>query len=835
MSELSYSSSFSLLKASSDIIANVRVKIHSAKNIEPSACVVLKYGLIVLKSGVCKKNEEDNTVIWDEEFNIPIKKPFESMQISLHDFETKVGENSSHNLGYINIRIIEIGDQKEHTQELVLNSSALLMVSLKLTAKPEWESAYIGAHAFVNGNYGPANRLLSQAVHSPELKSFRFDLFVLRTALFLERKEYQDASINAQAAIDERPDSEEGYFRMGLVYFEMKDMVQAKKSFDHGLLINPNHEEMKNYNSYIDHIALEKDIKTTLDDAVKVFVQNKLPEALTLIDEARGSNPKEPIYCFYRAAVHLGAKNWNEAIKDVMQACEFDSSMIKEDCNLSGELQKKGEINIAYKRRWFVLKENFYMYYFKSSVDQVPQGVILIFKAIITQKGRDILVKTYLRDFKLKANTDAEAEMWTNMLQKCAKSPLRLPRQLDREVPKKSFSINFERNEQAPTICEDIAQKIKKVIWKNIVEEDFVKVMKCSKYNGWNRRYAIIQYPCLYVWFSQPTKIPKKGSKELKVKEQHIICIDLDTATVIETSDAKLGFSLEIVYFLRIGGAKMTRVIQFESDEIRKKWKQSIVNMPKKDARESTMNSVQKESEFNHRISSIENKDVADISVSPRLSRTIISDGSEPNSYDNSYEGNVWKDSNKRDFPVGRSGDTRRSISVSGNSFYSTMMLQNSLAEESGNFKSQSSSFGNNYNEDGDRSSYESDDGGKERKTGSRMTDRFFKQFGNANYSRFEEDETQLQEVFGDTGKHNPRYFEEKSAFKQPPKVQLKFNKLPDTIPLLEENDPYLRSFGDEPEKKSSCYDCCVSCCCCEDEYEEVEVGGEEESTCTLF
>lgn len=836
-------------------IGKLLVKVFSARNLQSDACVVIKYDQVVSKSNICRRGEDEDVVVWDEEFTLEVTKPFEQIQISLHDFEMKVCEGASHNLGSIHVPIIELGDRKQRTQEFTMNGvgAVVLTMSLQLEPEPVWEAAYLGAHAFLHDNIAPANRLLEQALKTSELAAYKFDLLLLRSNLFLWKKDYPQALSYSQRAIDEKPDHDEGYFRQGLIYMDYGDMGQAKKNFDHGLLINRNHQEMALYLSYIDYQNEEKEIKTTLESAVSYFVQNKLPEALSLVDEARSRNPKEPIYCFYRSAVHIGAKNWNEAVKDVMEACQLDSTFVKSDSIKVGEMQKKGEINISYKKRWFVLKEHFYLFYFKSSVDQIPQGVILIYRSAISNKGRDILIKTMLRDWKLKANSEEEADEWVKVLTASSKAPLRIPRNPTRELQKKDFNINLEKStcKMNPIIASVKERLLKKVVWRNIVLEGPIRLMKFTKYNSWNKRYAVLQYPYLYMWLHKPTTEVKKSKSErnkVVVKELHIACIPIEAgASITETRDAKLGFALELVYHT-FGDMKMTRVIQFETDETRKLWLNALVNIPK--PRDSMLESDRTDSDDTLGSGEVKKKTLPKsmTQIDLKFGRVDANSPSDTQSRSaslNSYgEASGLSDEHGHhviemgamggDGPHGMANGSRESsASAHARARVASRPSSSSFATTSDGFDMSNRSS---------RSSREDSPA----KGGRNMTDRFFKQFGGniSNYSRGYDDdhENQLQEVFGDKERNsNQRHLEEQSSFAQPPTCHLKINNkpMPDTIPLLSMDfDPYTQEY-DESRLLSDDAAAKKWCTCCEDEYVEVTVDENgnivEDSACVLF
>jgi len=57
-----------------------------------------------------------------------------------------------------------------------------------------------------------------------------------------------------------------------------------------------------------------------------------------------------------------------------------------------GELKKQGDVNIFFKSRWFYLK-SFYLFYYKTRDDPIPQGLIILYRAPYELKKNELYIK----------------------------------------------------------------------------------------------------------------------------------------------------------------------------------------------------------------------------------------------------------------------------------------------------------------------------------------------------------------------------------------------------------------------------------------------------------
>lgn len=89
-------------------------------------------------------------------------------------------------------------------------------------------------------------------------------------------------------------------------------------------------------------------------------------------------------YVIYRAAVHIAAHQFPKAEADALELARYAASVlptpslaimthsrsdppfIKSNIQFQGALSKRGEVNVAYKSRYFILTHNFFLFYYKS-------------------------------------------------------------------------------------------------------------------------------------------------------------------------------------------------------------------------------------------------------------------------------------------------------------------------------------------------------------------------------------------------------------------------------------------------------------------------------------
>jgi len=70
--------------------------------------------------------------------------------------------------------------------------------------------------------------------------------FSNRSACFAEQQKYEEALDDAKQCIKLKPDFGKGYSRLGLAYFKLDNLGEAKKAYQQGLKIEPNNESLKN-------------------------------------------------------------------------------------------------------------------------------------------------------------------------------------------------------------------------------------------------------------------------------------------------------------------------------------------------------------------------------------------------------------------------------------------------------------------------------------------------------------------------------------------------------------------------------------------------------------
>jgi len=521
---------------------------------------------------------------WHEEFDLAINKPFGMIEFS-------VLTASGARLGYLSLPVVELGDQKEYAadwyqlgpKESTDKVSGELNLGFKLTIfEEEWQGVHKGAHAFLSKNMKPATRLLQAALEpgSNLSRTHRADLFKLYSYLYYECGQYKDAISYAEQSIDIKADDAEAFYYLAISYLALGDTTSASKYIERGHDLDPTHPQLKYNKEIVDREYAQKQIVIFVEDAVKSCVKKETDTALLLLTKAQELNPSLPIWGFYFAAVHLVAKNWNAAIAKAMHTATHHSQWVKASPQWSGELSKKGELNPSYKRRWFILKENFYLFYYKNSTDQVPQGVILTYRAINSRNKKDLILKTWQREFKLRANSEADAIQFMNVVDPAAtKGPLRIPRNKEMEL---SISNASAGEDGAAVGRGRIRARIKKKVesrrkakaaldttidLSDLLQHGQVMYMRVEgrRSVAWEKAYLGVTPLGLFKWTTKPD-LSEDGISTQTCTDY----MDWDGAGVVEVSDQKLGLSLELT------NGKHTKLLQFSTEDERDQWKTSI-------------------------------------------------------------------------------------------------------------------------------------------------------------------------------------------------------------------------------------------------------------------
>eukprot|EP01126_Amoeba_proteus_P051998 TRINITY_DN6252_c0_g3_i4.p1 TRINITY_DN6252_c0_g3~~TRINITY_DN6252_c0_g3_i4.p1 ORF type:complete len:300 (-),score=48.37 TRINITY_DN6252_c0_g3_i4:554-1453(-) len=294
--------------------------------------------------------------------------------------------------------------------------------------REDWQSVYRGAHAFLAKNYLPANRLLQKAFESPSLANYKGDLYKLQAFLFLNTKQYNDAINAASASIDEKPNDAETFYYLGLAYLCSKDRTSALKYLERGHQLDPQHELLRFYYRNINMEATALQISKLVEEAAKCFLGKEPDRAVSLVTKAQEYNPLTPIWGIYFATIYLSARNWLAATQSIISVATTWPDYVKENTIYSGEVQKKGELNPSYKKRWLVIFHHFYLIYYKVKEDVTPQGVILLYRATPKQSKNELTITTHQKKrFQVKTSNIRSS---TNLVQfnpSSNQTPLKIP------------------------------------------------------------------------------------------------------------------------------------------------------------------------------------------------------------------------------------------------------------------------------------------------------------------------------------------------------------------------------------------------------------------------
>jgi PH domain len=120
------------------------------------------------------------------------------------------------------------------------------------------------------------------------------------------------------------------------------------------------------------------------------------------------------------------------AADDVFKSIELKSAWPKVTPTKQGYLRKEGEHNSFLRRRWMVLTHCF-LFYYHTSTDILPRGVICLYPRFAVSKRRGksdkcLTVDTPARIYELKADSNAEGVGWRDLLTTLSQKDVYLPR-----------------------------------------------------------------------------------------------------------------------------------------------------------------------------------------------------------------------------------------------------------------------------------------------------------------------------------------------------------------------------------------------------------------------
>lgn len=198
-----------------------------------------------------------------------------------------------------------------------------------------------------------------------------------------------------------------------------------------------------------------------------------------------------------------------------------------------GYLMKRGRHNIAWRRRWFVLKDCRCLLYFKSKKDPTPIGEILLEESFVRKSESPeselrFEIQCQHRTFFFEACSETEVKMWTQAL---------------KHAKLQCWKDRGHGATPAPEMEDLFEDSI-----RNPDREGFM-LKQGASFKTWKRRWFVLKYPYLYYFTSAQISSPG----------EHVGRINLQDAKVVASTvnnQNKLVFQIQLVtryrvYFVR--------------------------------------------------------------------------------------------------------------------------------------------------------------------------------------------------------------------------------------------------------------------------------------------
>jgi tetratricopeptide (TPR) repeat protein len=131
-----------------------------------------------------------------------------------------------------------------------------------------------------------------------------------------------DALEYYKKALESSPSNSDIAYSIGAIYANSQNYEEAKKYFDKAVQSNPSNTNAKEALLDMKEVISQNNV----NDAVKLFDEQKYDDALTYLNKAISENSQNPDAYFYRASVYDAQSKHQLAIKDYQKSLEYNPS-----------------------------------------------------------------------------------------------------------------------------------------------------------------------------------------------------------------------------------------------------------------------------------------------------------------------------------------------------------------------------------------------------------------------------------------------------------------------------------------------------------------------------
>eukprot|EP01130_Rhizamoeba_saxonica_P018630 TRINITY_DN9391_c0_g1_i2.p1 TRINITY_DN9391_c0_g1~~TRINITY_DN9391_c0_g1_i2.p1 ORF type:complete len:747 (+),score=153.09 TRINITY_DN9391_c0_g1_i2:48-2243(+) len=550
--------------------------------------------------------------VWEQSFEIPLyEDPLADMVVDVYDKDL-VGSDDF--MGRVIVNMQQLANCQEIDEWFPLETKSMmdivsgvihLIIRLEIL-DIDWDPVYNSLMALDNGSFNPALRLINDCLRNPALEYWKSNLYLVRSTIFLKLKKYQEAIDDAHTAKD-MTKSCQAYFQKAVVYFSVKDYENAEKNFRLVIENEPNYPRANLFLEDIEETRKLVELEELCTDIRDFYRIGNYEEAINECDKLIDKHSKCALYYLYRAFSYTCIREFDKATEDILKVADLETAWIKRTFAKTGELKKKGEVNIKLQKRFFILKDNF-LFYYKAATDKLPQGVIIVLhRDVISRKNSTLTINAPQRKFKLKCDSEDVAKEWESVLHKYGYIPQELPlySELPRSGKRKKLGnrpilrytakagkkiiglmpkpfrdvskgvTNATRN--VTTTAASVGKSINKIRVTNVdlihVDAEGFLFKKGEVNSSWKKRYFILKGQNMYYFQKKPTQRTNGLSRE---KPAGLITLG-HGASVYESHDNS-EHSLEIIpSYENVVTQKRTYVVKSEDPEDIKFWHERIL------------------------------------------------------------------------------------------------------------------------------------------------------------------------------------------------------------------------------------------------------------------
>eukprot|EP00026_Physarum_polycephalum_P003302 Phypoly_transcript_03312.p1 GENE.Phypoly_transcript_03312~~Phypoly_transcript_03312.p1 ORF type:complete len:787 (+),score=139.43 Phypoly_transcript_03312:93-2453(+) len=373
---------------------------------------------------------------WDHMHTFNVYDPFDEVSIILseeHNGETR-------NFGKLTILLKDhsLVDQKLHELNLPISAieakDATQIGTLKLNVqykyRKTWEALYKGTTALAKQQYPAAVALFTHHLNNQaDMSSSLYMVYDYRCEAYCGMGKMQEALIDAQKVLELRPGSIPALIRLARVYVLRAEFADAEKILAQAQAIAPDDERVAREKEIYTNEELIYRISKKVKAAYVDFEKGSYVTAANLFSETIDEVSNSATVYLYRAICFAAVGHMDSCMSDIQRMLELQPGWPRTDAILEGSLQKRGGVNVMMKRRWFILKHCF-LFYYKTNNDVQPQGIICLYKATCTVKGKreiSISSENSKRVYEMKADTEDDRNKWHRILNEVINTKLSLP------------------------------------------------------------------------------------------------------------------------------------------------------------------------------------------------------------------------------------------------------------------------------------------------------------------------------------------------------------------------------------------------------------------------